>query len=484
MNTRDIFLAFIFTILGVFVSEHISLGIILVFALLIGAVFWRTKSKTIVFAMLIGLILGFSSASVMCEIGNNCYQFHTLQVGEKISGNIVVESGKQSTFGFQYIAKVKIEDKSLKVVLETNDGTELLLGDSANFSGILTSPGNFISDYGKTFDYKNYLRAKGIFYVVKNAKLSNIQKQSGFSVFKILDNIKNRFEGSLEKALHEPASSLAEGMIVGDKGAMTKADMDSFRKSGLIHMIVLSGYNISIVSAFILATLRKVPRKIALTTAILAVVLFVVMTGATATAVRAGVMGGLIIAGNFVHRKLDVLRLLSITGIIMTLFNPLSALYDPSFQLSFLATFGLISFGPWSARKLSFVSDIGGLKEVVSATIGSQIMTLPYLAYSVGAVSIVSLFANVLVLPFAPFLMLFGFLTGILYFVPIIFLPFAFITTLLSKYVFAVSGFFANLPFAMLSTSIINGWMVAVLYIPLCAIGFRFYMEEKLRGRS
>ncbi|MFZ3020250.1 MAG: ComEC/Rec2 family competence protein [Minisyncoccia bacterium] len=477
MSTRDIFLAFIFTIFGVFVSEHFSVGIILVLALIITTVFWKTRSKTIIFSIIAGLILGGGAALVH---GNVPLEFET----SKISGIVVIESGKQNAFGFQYTANATVGNDSFKIILETNDSTELSMGDRAAFSGTLAEPENFMSDYGKTFDYKNYLRAKGILYVVKNAKLTNIQKQSGFSLFKILDNIKNKFESSLEKALHEPASSLAEGMLVGDKGAMTKSDMDSFRKSGLIHMIVLSGYNISIVSAFILALLYKVPRRIALTIAIVAVALFVIMTGATATAVRAGVMGGLIIAGNFVHRKLDILRLLSITGILMTVFSPLSALYDPSFQLSFLATFGLISFGPWSARKLSFITEKAGLKEIVSATIGSQIMTLPYLAYSVGAVSVVSLFANVLVLPFAPFLMLFGFLTGIIYFIPFIYLPFAFVTTIISKYVFAVSGFFSNLPFSMFSTSVINGWMVAVLYIPLCFIGYKFYQEEKLRERK
>jgi len=481
MTTRDIFLAFLFTIFGVFVSEHFSVGIILVSIIFVVCTFLITKSKLATGAVVFGIILGFVATTIPHFVRD---REQNEELGVKVSGVATIESRKQSTFGFQYVANVVVNSQREKVIIETNDATELLLGDTANFVGTLAEPENFVSDYGKTFDYRNYLRAKGIFYVVKNAKLSNIQKQAGFSLFKTLDNIKNNLESNLEKSLHEPASSLAEGMIVGDKGAMTKSDMDSFRKSGLIHMIVLSGYNISVVSAFILALLRRLPRKLSLGTAIVAVALFVITTGASATAVRAGVMGGLIIAGNFVHRKLDILRLLSITGIVMTVFSTLSALYDPSFQLSFLATFGLISFGPWAGRRLSFVPEKAGLREIVSATIGSQIMTLPYLAYSVGAVSIVSLFANVLVLPFAPFIMFFGFLTGILSLLPIIFIPFALITHVLSNYVFVVSNFFANLPFAMLSTAVINGWFVAILYIPLCLIGFRFFTEEKLREKK
>ncbi len=477
MTTKDIFLAFIFTIFGVFVHEHLSVGIVLVLLLFLGLVFWKTKSKTLVIAVIAGLLLGFFATALHLS-SYSWVQNET--PNQKINGSAKIISSKQNSFGYQYVAEINLKDIKQKVILETNNLNELSMGDTADFVGTITEPENFAGEYGKVFDYKNYLRSKDIFFIVKSAKLSNQQKQQGFSVLKVLDNIKNQFENNLERAIHEPAVSLVEGMIVGDKGAMTKSDSDSFRKSGLIHMVVLSGYNISVVSAFVLAILRRLGRKTSLVSASVIIVLFVLMTGASATAVRAGVMGTLVLLGNLARRKIDVLRLLSFAGILMTVISPLSALYDPSFQLSFLATFGLISFGPWASSKLILITEKYGLREVVSATVGSQIMTLPYLAYSVGAVSVVSLFANVLVLPLAPFLMFFGFITGLI-FLPFIHLPFSFITSLLSKYVFAVSNFFAGLPFAMLSTSIINGWMTVLLYVPLCFIGYRFYVEDRLR---
>lgn len=489
MTTKDVFLAFIFTIFGVFVYEHLSVGIVLVILLFLGLIFWKTKSKTLVIAVIAGLLLGFFATALHLS----SYSWAQNETpNQKINGSAKIISSKQNSFGYQYVAEINLKDIKQKVILETNNLDELSMGDTADFVGTITEPENFAGEYGKVFDYKNYLRSKDIFFIVKNAKLSNMQKQNEFSlghrpmgeaVLKILDNIKNQFENNLEKTIHEPAVSLVEGMIVGDKGAMTKSDSDSFRKSGLIHMVVLSGYNISVVSAFVLAILRRLGRKTSLVSASVIIILFVLMTGASATAVRAGVMGTLVLLGNLARRKIDVLRLLSFAGIFMTVISPLSALYDPSFQLSFLATFGLIAFGPWASSKLTLITEKYGLREVVSATVGSQIMTLPYLAYSVGAVSVVSLFANVLVLPLAPFLMFFGFITGLI-FLPFIHLPFSFVTSLLSKYVFAVSNFFASLPFAMLSTSIINGPMTVALYVPLCFIGYRFYVEDGLKEGS
>lgn len=476
MNTRDIFLAFLFTIFGVWVYEFFSVGIILVFILFMGGIFWKTKSKTIVFAMLFGLALGGAVAWIYEDAP-------TEFANTRVSGVTEIKSAKQSLFGFQYVAEVEVKGKKTKVILETADAKPLSYGDKANFIGTITEPEDFVGEYGKTFHYKNYLRAKGIIFIIKNTKLSERVYHSDISLYKILDSIKNKFEENLEQVLHEPAVSLVEGTILGDKGAMTKADTENFRKSGLIHMIVLSGYNISIVIAFILAILKPFPRKVSLISAIVAVALFVLMSGASTTAIRAGVMGSLVIAGNFVHRKIDVLRLLSITGILMTIFSPLSALYDPSFQLSFLATFGLISFGPWINRKIGFITEKYGLREIASATIGSQIMTLPYLAYSMGAVSVVSLFSNVLVLPLAPILMLFGFLTGLFSFVPFIYLPFTFITHAISSYIFRVSEIFANLPFSMVATPLASAIIVLPLYIFLIIYGFKIYQEEKLRDR-
>ncbi len=480
MTTRDILLAFLFTIFGVWVYEFFSTGAILLCVIAVCTTYFLTKQKSSTIAVLIGIVLGVASLWV-CQNAPNRVLFNTPNIGEKISGIAEIKSAKQSLFGFQYVAEIEMQGNKVKVILETADAKPLSYGDKANFTGTLSEPEDFVGEYGKTFHYKNYLRAKGILFVIKNARLSNVQKHSGFSTLKILDNIKNSFESSLEKVLHEPAVSLVEGTILGDKGAMTKADTENFRKSGLIHMIVLSGYNISIVIAFILAILKSFPRKISLISAIVAVALFVLMSGASTTAIRAGVMGSLVIAGNFVHRKLDVLRLLSITGTLMTIFSPLSALFDPSFQLSFLATFGLISFGPWVNRKISFITEKYGLREIASATIGSQIMTLPYLAYSMGAVSVVSLFSNVLVLPLAPILMLFGFLTGLFSFVPFIYLPFTFIAHAISSYIFRVSEIFASLPFSMVATPIASAIIVLPLYIFLIIYGFRIYQEEKLR---
>src|SRR3989344_9552327 len=138
-----------------------------------------------------------------------------------------------------------------------------------------------------------------------------------------------------------------EGMLLGERRGMPEEVTQSFILAGLIHIVVLSGYNISIVAEQVLRFFNLIARKrVALALGAVAIVLFVIMVGAGATALRAGVMGLIAILARVLNRPAAALRALAVAVFCMVLVNPATLLYDPSFVLSVLATFGLVTLSP------------------------------------------------------------------------------------------------------------------------------------------
>ena len=167
-----------------------------------------------------------------------------------------------------------------------------------------------------------------------------------------------------------------------------------------------------------------------------------------------------------IGREGSALRALFLAGFIMLLYNPLSLLNDPSFQLSFMATLGLILFSPFVFSKLSFISEKLGLREIASATIAVQLFILPLIINISGFISLVSFAANLLVLPLVPLAMLLGFLTGLTGFISqIISWPFGVLSYLVSEVIIVIANFAGSLKYGQIHTGILPLWMVLIFYI-------------------
>lgn len=156
------------------------------------------------------------------------------------------------------------------------------------------------------------------------------------------------------------------------------------------------------------------PRNIGAYFGILAILLFVLMTGANSTALRAGIMASLMIFARATGRNYDVARTMILAAVLMIFINPFVLVYDVSFQLSFIATIGVIFYAPRFEKYFRWITPKLGLRDIVSVTTAVYIFVLPFILYKMGNLSIVALPANILILPLIPFTMLFGFLSGFL----------------------------------------------------------------------
>lgn len=463
--------------LGILISSFIKLGFSFFLFLLIlsgvifvwGKFFAKSKSAIILLAICIfSFGLGVLRYEIK-EIRNENNKIESL-VGEKVDlTGIITDEPAVKDQTVQLIIK---EEFGSKILVSTGLFPSFKYGDKISVVGKLERPENFETDTGKDFDYVNYLAKEDIFYQISFAQAKFISAGHGSYLKTKLFAFKNAFTNKINILIKEPESSLLGGLLLGAKNSLGKELQTDFRVAGVSHIVALSGYNITIVALGIMYILAFLPRAFSLSFGVLGILAFALMTGGTATVMRASIMALLVLLAKGTNRKYDITRALLLAGLLMLIQNPKILVFDISFQLSFLATIALIYISPLVEKRMTFITEKYKLREIIVSTIATQIFVLPFLIYKMGLISIFGLFANVLILPFIPLVMLFGFLTGIFGFISIILAtPLAFISSLLLSYMLKVIYLFSHLPFASLTLKnfplilVITIYSVIIFYI-------------------
>lgn len=338
------------------------------------------------------------------------------------------------------------------VLVRADRFVEVAYGDVVRATGKIELPEEFETDTGRTFNYPMYLRAHGVTHTMSFANVLVIGKGEGNRVIALLTQLKHYFLDGIERALPEPESALLAGLLLGEKRGLGEDLTESFRRAGVIHIIVLSGYNVALVINTVREGLQAVlSRNVALGSAGVVAILFMLMTGASETAVRATLMALVVLLAKALYRPADGLRILLVVAAAMALWNPYLVLFDLSYQLSVLATLGLVTLShriePHLVRLRSKT-----LIEIVSTTLATQVAVLPLLIFSIGQVSIVSLLSNILVLVVVPYAMLVGFFSALVAWVsPALAFPLSTVAYALLTYIIRVSEFLASLPYAAIN---------------------------------
>lgn len=359
--------------------------------------------------------------------------------------------------------------------------TELGYGDAIRASGRLELPEAFDTGLGRSFDYPMYLAKDGILYILAFAEVEAAGEYRGSSAKAFAIGVKAALTKGLHNALPEPQSGLAAGVTLGDKRSIGSELSDTFITASLIHIVVLSGYNITLVIGGANWLAQYLPRSLRFGASGVVVVFFILMTGGAATAVRAGLMALIAVYARMTGRLFIALRVLGAVSLCMVLWNPYTLVFDPSFQLSALATFGLIVFTPHVSSRLHAVTERFQLREIVASTIATQLTVLPLLLYQSGNLSLVALPANLFALVAVPWAMAFSAaaaLVGVFAGPYAVFIGFPAFVVL--SYIIKVADFFASLPYASLSIPAFSPLVLALLYVLLAALWWR--MEKKEKG--
>lgn len=249
---------------------------------------------------------------------------------------------------------------------------------------------------------------------------------------------------SIEKILPEPQASFLAGLLFGIDKNIPKNLLEDFNKTGTRHIIALSGYNITIIASLIMGFLLWLGfwRKHAFYLSITAIIFFVFLTGASASVVRAAIMGLLVLLAQQVGRLSNPKNLLALAAFFMILKEPSALLNNAGLQLSFAATIGIIYLSPYLKK----------LPEILATTLSAQIAVSPLIIFYFHQVSLISPIANLLVLPIIPVTMLVGFIAlaiGVLYLPIGIFL--AWPAWLFLTYEIKIIELLTKVPFAGLS---------------------------------
>ena len=273
-----------------------------------------------------------------------------------------------------------------------------------------------------------------------------------------------------------PEAAILEGIILGNKQIFSEKIKNDLSVTGTSHITAISGMNIVIISEILMFVLIALGlwRKQAFYFVTILIVLFIFMVGAPASAVRAGIMGIILLYAQKIGRLSNAGRIMVFAGTIMLIFNPLLLRYDVGFQLSFLAVLGLIYIKPIFDKileKITKKEQINNFLQIITTTIAAQISVLGILVYNFGRISFISPITNILIVPLITLLTIIGiiFIGGAIVSVGIgkILLWPAYIGT---TYVLRVIDWFAQIPWASKQISDVHWLWVVAYYVLLVGI--------------
>ena len=253
-------------------------------------------------------------------------------------------------------------------------------------------------------------------------------------------------------------------MLFGGYEGIRPELLEAFTITGIVHILSVSGSHISLLAAVIawLALFLRLPRWLSASAVVLAIISYVILAGLVPPAVRSGIMGAVAFLGLILGRERDGQYLLVLTGLLMLLVSPL-LLFHISFQLSFLATAGLLFLAPvfraWLGKLPRFVA------AGISITMGAQLATLPVLAWHFNQISISALLSNLVVVPLVDIIIVLGLVGGIA----------AFFIPMLGAVVFAFDSMLLGISFEM--TRVMAALPFSSVWLPSMGVsaGFCYY---------
>jgi competence protein ComEC len=371
-----------------------------------------------------------------------------------------------------YFAQDKQSGATTKILAIAPLYPEVEVGEHVTLSGTLAVPQPFASQGGRTFNYEKYLEKDGVRFEIEHAYLDELAPPRWYSPSAFFASSKHLFLNGIDTALPEPDASLAAGLAIGGKSGLGTALEQSFILSGLVQLVVLSGYNVMIVAEGVMLLLGafKLSRKYSAIAGAIAVVLFVLIAGLSSTALRAALMALIALYARATGRSYAASRSLLVVIFLLLLWNPLLLAYDPGFDLSVAATAGLIWLAPIIEVKFACIkSDFWRIG--IATTLAAQVAVLPLLLYDTGNLSLVAIPANLLVMPIVPLAMAASAIAAL---AGTVLGPFAFIigapAYLATSYIIWIARTASSLPLAAFTIPAFSFYLVLSAYALLAYI--------------
>ena len=426
MNRQPLLIVLLFFVAGILTEENVNFPLWAVFSGL--------------FSFVIVLAFAFSKSILFQKLKNFalCCLFFFLGIFLHFQQNNFslpsVENGKTE---IKFILKKKLNSnenfKKYEVeILKTTTGK---IGST--YQAILSIPQSFpeldFANYYSAmvylkkveppkqdflFDYAKYLKRKNIFYQAWfQSDLSKSEKEMTFSEkikqgrLKILENISH-------SNLSVKTVAFTKGIILADRTEMDAGLVSDFSRTGLVHFLAISGTHMVIIFWLIMFLLRKIlpnsKKNWAIILSLLFIWIFTVFIDYGSSVVRSSVMITVYYIYHLLHRKADLLHAMALAGFILLLVDT-NAIFDVGFQLSFLAVLGIFWLNPALVRVLPKPKNNlqKFLISIITVSISAQLATLPLVLFYFHQYSILSVFANLIIVPFSEIIIVFSLLMTI-----------------------------------------------------------------------
>ena len=372
------------------------------------------------------------------------------------------------------------EDVSGRILISVLKYPDYRYGDRLKVSCLLKAPEQFDG-----FDYIRYLAKIGVYSECSFPAIVLVDRGNGSFVYGSMLGVKGAVKEVVNWNLSEPAAGMARAMLLGDKKGIGGELRDSFSRSGISHIVAISGMHIGIIAAFLMMVLIYVGvrRQFAFWVASVFLLAYVVLVGAPPSAVRAFFMGFLMMFAMYVGRLNYVRNALALALVVLLLMNPKLLRDDVGFQLSFLSVLSILLYysifdGFFCGVVDKFVKSkrvnkiITSVSRVVSVTLAAQVLVLPLVVYYFGVISFVVLASNLLVLWLVPALMVFIILSILISFIlPVIGKVLFLLVGFMLDYIILVSEKLVALPYAYMEIDDINIYWVCFCYFVIWFLG-------------
>lgn len=241
------------------------------------------------------------------------------------------------------------------------------------------------------------------FRITQTGGIDPTYKEEGIQLFLPL---RTSLSETIDNILPYPQSALLSGIILGNQSDLPFYFRKQLQTTSTIHIVVVSGQNLTILAGFVMSLVSILGRKRTIILTLFVIIFYSLITGFGVPVVRAGVMAGFAYIGKLIGKEGTGWWILCLTGALMLIYQP-NWLLNISFQLSFLATFGVVVVAPVFSKILERIPKL--LREDFAVTLAAQLMVLPVIAYNFNQISVSGLIANSLVLWSIPLVMISGF---------------------------------------------------------------------------
>ena len=292
--------------------------------------------------------------------------------------------------------------KKEKTLVFASKAYKIEYGDIIFISGKLNIPEKPTFPY--IFDYNLYLQRENIYTIFYQQNFEFIETKPN-KIKQISLKVRDSIENRIDKFFKGSISAILKSMVTGNKSLLDKDIKEDFINTGLIHILVISGLHIGFCAAIFMFCFKLFGLKLNYIYLFTIPTLFfyTLLTGANPPAIRAAIMFSCLLTALMLNREPLIYNALALAALIILIFNPQS-LFTASFQLSFLATFGIVylypkfsvCFGKIKNKYISFIWDI------VCVTLSAQIALIPLLIFYFGKISIISFILNLIIVPIVP----------------------------------------------------------------------------------